>query len=183
MGVNSLKFINNAADIKNRIHGVSPNRHTVYLDMPGADLPSILHQVGVARLKYGIKGFIVDYWQLVEGQESRESEERHLRRVAQSISNFARRQKLWCILLAQMNQEGKLFGGNGLRKACDQLYFIETIEGLDDVRWLRMDASRYTPKSDVGGPSCPAFVLNKKTGPYIEQRHGEPLITCGTEQV
>jgi replicative DNA helicase len=137
-----------------------------------------MHQVGVARLKHQITGFIVDYWQLVEGQESRESEERHLRRVAQSISNFARRQGLWCILLAQMNQEGKLFGGNGLRKACDQLYFIETVEGFEDVRWLRMDASRYTPKSDVGEPTHPAFAINKKTGPYIIERNGQSLIAC-----
>ena len=101
---------------------------------------------------------------------SPESEEKHLRHVAQSIANYARKEKLWCILLAQMNKEGNLFGGNGLRKACDQLYMIEECnEHLEYGRWLRMDASRYTYKTDVGDENHAAITLNVKSGPCFEE--------------
>ena len=166
---NSLNFINKRDMIKGKIHEASPNLNTIYLDAAGFDLPTILQNVTVAKLKYGITGFIVDYWQLVEGKEFRDSEERHLRTVAQGIANYARRNQLWCLLLAQLNQDGKLFGGNGLRKACDQLYFIKQPEGLDNKRWLSMDVSRYTPKADVGSDIMPRFVIDARVGPYVDE--------------
>lgn len=105
----------------------------------------------------------------MEGPD-RSTEEQKLRHTAQTLANFARRQKLWCLLLVQRNADGKLFGGGGLKKACDQLYFIETIEGSENARWLLMDASRYTARADVGGTTDPVFVLNKKSGPYIHEK-------------
>lgn len=60
---------------------------------------------------------------------------------------------------------------NGLRKACDQLYFIETCsdDETDNRRWLQMDATRYTPKVNVGSSKNPALFLNQKIGPYFEE--------------
>jgi hypothetical protein len=87
-----------------------------------------------------------------------------------SKSTGLKPQKLWCLLLAQRNADGKLFGGGGLKKACDQLYFIETIEGSENARWLSIDASRYTARADVGGTTDPVFILEKKTGPYIHEK-------------
>jgi predicted ATP-dependent serine protease len=97
-----------------------------------------------------------------------------LRNVAQGVADFARKRGLWCLLLAQQNQDGKLFGGNGLRKACDQLWFLETPEHneLPPRRWLRMDASRYTPTENVGNADFGGLVLNMKSGPYFEELHG-----------
>lgn len=165
---NSLNFITKRDQMREDIHAASPSKNTIYLDAPGADLNEILSKIGIARMKYQITGFILDYWQLVEGKDNRETDEKHLRNVAQTIANYARKHCLWCIILAQMNKEGQLFGGNGLRKACDQLYFIETPEGSEHQRWLRMDASRYTPKADIGSEHCGAFSLESKIGPYIE---------------
>lgn len=165
---NSLNFITKRDQMRNDISNATPSKNTIYLDAPGADLNEILSKIGIARMKYQIKGFILDYWQLVEGKDNRETDEKHLRNVAQTIANYARKHGLWCIMLAQMNKDGQLFGGNGLRKACDQLYFIETPEGSEHQRWLRMDASRYTPKADIGSEECGAFSLESKIGPYIE---------------
>jgi hypothetical protein len=84
------------------------------------------------------------------------------------MANYGRRHGLWCILLAQMNREGNLFGGNGLRKACDQLYMIETCGEYSEYgRWLRMDASRYTFKGDIGSEQLPSLMLNTSEGPYF----------------
>lgn len=171
VGVNSLEFLTPSPELKNKIETARQRSNTVYLDAPGGTVEEILHEVGISRLKHGIKGFIVDYWQLVQGGDKRETEERHLRTVAQSFADYARRNGLWCLLLAQMNKDGDLFGGGGLRKACDQLYFIETPEHTPDMRWMRMGASRYTPMADIGGESDPKFSLNKKRGPYFEEAY------------
>lgn len=172
--INSLQFLNAAAELKNSVETTREREHVYYLDCPGADLEEILRHIGAAILKHDIRGFIVDYWQLVTGQQRGENEERHLRYVAQSLANFARKQGVFCLLLAQMNKDGQLFGGNGLRKACDQLYMIEYCnENIKSGRWLRMDASRYTFKGDVGSEDRPVIALNTKTGPHFEEYQTE----------
>jgi replicative DNA helicase len=168
MGFNSIEFFNNPNGVKEKMRGYKPNENMFYMDLPGATLDEILLNVSKAKVKYGIDGFIVDYWQLVRGGDSRTTEEKHLRDVAQGISDFARKNNLFNILLAQMNQDGKLFGGNGLRKACDQLYMIEQVETNDKARWLRMDASRYTLKADIGSESSPSLEIQKE-GPYFKE--------------
>lgn len=168
-GINSLEFIRPSPESRNRIETTRATKNILYLDAPGATVEEIIHEAGIAAMKHGIKGFIVDYWQLVEGKFSRDTEERHMRMVAQTIANYARKKGLWCILLAQMNKDGDLFGGGGLRKACDQLYFIEMMEHHPDFRWLRMGASRYTPKVDVGSNEDPSLVLDKRVGPFFKE--------------
>jgi replicative DNA helicase len=169
MGVNSLAFLSQREKMYHEMMQQNPRANLFYLDAPGATLTDIISAAIKAKAQNGIHGFIVDYWQLVEGQGSRDTEEKHLRQVAQGLANFARKNGLWCILLAQMNQDGKLFGGNGLRKACDQLYMIQQIEGQDDLRWLKMDASRYTMQANVGSEISPSLILNKRVGPYFEE--------------
>ncbi len=174
LNINSLKFLNDPAKLKDPVESAPDRENVFYLDCPGADLDEILRHIGAAILKHDIKGFIVDYWQLVTGQQKGENEERHLRYVAQSLANFARKQGVFCLLLAQMNKDGQLFGGNGLRKACDQLYMIEYCnENIKSGRWLRMDASRYTFKGDVGSEDHPVIALNTKTGPHFEEYETE----------
>lgn len=171
LGVNSLRFLSHREEMRDKIKDVETNDNIFYLDLPGGTMEEILQNVTTSIVKHGIKGFIVDYWQLVEGQMYGESEEKHLRRVAQGFANYARKHGVWCILLAQMNKEGGLFGGNGLRKACDQLYMIEFAEEdpRQVYRWLRMDASRYTPKGDVGSPDRPSMIIDFKSGPYMRE--------------
>ena len=172
LGINSLKFLTDYKSISKDILSVKPRECLWYFDAPGATLHEIISQITENMITHGIKGFILDYWQLVQGKQSRDTEEKHLRDVAQGLADFARRNNLFCVLLAQMNKEGRLFGGNGLRKACDQLYMIEQIENDDTARWLRMDATRYTMISHVGSESNPSLMLNKRIGPYFEEQGG-----------
>lgn len=169
MGFNSIQFFNDPQSIIPKMKEYKPNENMFYMDLPGATLDEILLNVSKAKVKYGIDGFIVDYWQLVRGGDSRTTEEKHLRDVAQGISDYARKNNLFNILLAQMNQDGKLFGGNGLRKACDQLYMIESIEGNEKARWLRMDASRYTLKASLGDEHTPCMEIDN-AGPHFKEK-------------
>ena len=168
MKINSLKFLDQDLFLKTSLDNVKANENIIYLDHPGATLNDILGQVNIASVRHGIKGVIIDYWQLIEGQGSRESEERHLRRVAQRIADYGRKHGLWIILLAQLNDEGKLFGGKGLKKACDQLFYIMEASDQHPLgRWLKMDASRYTPKADLGTAEEPSVFMDMRHGPYF----------------
>ena len=67
---------------------------------------------------------------------------------------------------------GKLFGGEGLKKACDMLFYLE--QGQEDLphqRSLRMDVSRYTPIMNITG-----LEINKKVGPYFYDPQEEQLL-------
>ncbi len=167
IGKNSLVFLNESRAIGAKAAAHKPKNNIIYSNKPGANLQEVLNVIAKAKARYGIEGFILDYWQLVTGKKNGESEESFTRNVAQSVANFARKHKLWCVMLAQMNQDGKLFGGNGLRKACDQLYMIQESEFDEETRWLKMDASRYTIRGDVGSNTQPAFEMNKRVGPYF----------------
>lgn len=144
--VNSLKFLQpntrNDTVLLQKVSRLAAavKNNTLYLDMPGGTLDQI--QVELSRMvsKHRIKGFILDYWQLVEGQQKGETEERHLRRVSQWLANFSRKHGIWCILLSQVNADGNLFVGKGLVKACDQLYIIELAdaESQEQEIWLKM---------------------------------------------
>ncbi|WP_181708721.1 DnaB-like helicase C-terminal domain-containing protein [Chthonobacter rhizosphaerae] len=168
IGVNSLAFLGSPGIVKQKLAQYVPQRKVHYLDAPGACLREILDRVSGAILRHEIKGFIIDYWQLVGGQSKGDTEEKHLRYVAQGFADFARKNKVWCILMAQMNKDGHLFGGNGLRKACDQLFMIEKCETEETGRWLRMDASRYTMRTDIGNENAPGLRMNTTSGPFFE---------------
>lgn len=171
VGENSLLFKNPNPAFMQKVARVAPSKFIQYFDSPGGLLQEILLEVGIAKIKHGIKGFILDYWQLVEGRERGQTEEQHIRFVAQRCADYAKKHGLWCIILAQLNNDGKLFGGGGLKKACDQLYFIERCsdDETDPHRWMRMEASRYTPKLNIGSPQNPSLVLNAEIGPYFEE--------------
>ena len=165
--MNSMSFLTPNDNLRKKAATLPPNENIFYLDAPGATFDEITRELAYAAVRHDIKGFIIDYWQLVEGKERGSTEEAHLRSVAQGFANFARKNGLWCILLAQLNKEGQLFGGNGLRKACDQLYFIHQPKNFPSHRWLGMDASRYTPKADIGDEKCPSLQLDKISGPHF----------------
>jgi len=161
-GFNSLEFIQG----KRTWEGIVPNPNIRYLDAPGITFNELKSRLLETVARHQITGAIIDYWQLVQGQDSRQTEEKHLRDVAQGLADFAKRHGIWILLLSQTNEEGKTFAGQGLIKACDQLYMIH---GTDDTRWLEMSATRYTEKMDYGSELDPPLSINKRVGPYFDE--------------
>lgn len=171
-GVNSLAFlqddIRNNVDLKRRIAqniNDCPDS-TLYLNMPGSNFGSIQTELSRLITKHKIKGFVIDYWQLIGGGNKGQMRSEFLFDVAQWLANFARKHGVFCILLSQVNREGSMFGSSGIEKACDQLYTIELSESGEDL-WLKMTHSRYTPLCDVGSINNPFLTVNKKSGPYV----------------
>lgn len=157
---NSLEFIQGK-----RSHvGIKPDPNLFYVNAPGYTFNEVKARLLEAVARYKITGAIIDYWQLVQGQDPRQTEEKHLRDVAQGLADFAKKHSIWILLLSQTNEEGKTFAGQGLIKACDQLYMIH---GDDDTRYLEMSATRYTEKLNYGSETNPSLKIHKTEGPHF----------------
>lgn len=168
IGVNPIAFLyRNKTAIQKAAQEapVMPN-NCFYLDMPGCTLDDLKSQIMGLVMKHQIKGFILDYWQLVGGVQRGQSTAEHLYDVAQWCANFSRKHGIWCILLSQLNRQGETFGSAGIDKACDQLYSIE--EAADKNLWLSMRRSRYTALTDVGDADAGRYRINDK-GPFFEE--------------
>lgn len=141
-------------------------RNVIYEAAAGASLDDLRRMVSTAVIRHGIKGFILDYWQLVGGKPGKETEAYHLGAVAQWIADTCRKHGLFAVVAAQVNQEGNTRGGEGLKLACDQYYTLHREKG-EDLAWLEMEESRYTMYQNVGSDLVPGLRLNQH-GPHFE---------------
>lgn len=141
----------------------------VYQDVPGLTFDELRTYLPRAIYKHKITGFILDYWQLVGGKLRNQSTAEHLDEVAQWLANFCKRNKVWGIVMAQLNQDGNTRGSEGLRLACDQVYQIHREDMNSPGIWLEMLETRYTAWGNLGDKHTPAMWLNEK-GPYFSER-------------
>ncbi len=142
--------------------------NTLYYDAPGITLDQLKMVVANAVSRHQIKGFILDYWQLVEGKEKGDSEAAHLGRVAQWIANACKQYNIWALVLAQINQEGNTRGGEGIRLAFDQVYHLHREDTSQPDAWLEMMDTRYTAWANIGSKERAGLLLNDK-GPFFVQ--------------
>lgn len=149
---------------------VDAKGNTLYYDAPNMTLDSLKSILAVAVAKHKIKGFILDYWQLVGGKKNGESEAYHLGEVAQWIASACKMYNIFALVAAQINQEGNTRGGEGMRLAFDQVYHLQPIN--DDItnpeRWLEMMDTRYTAWYSIGDQNTPGLIMNEK-GPFFEE--------------
>lgn len=133
----------------------------VYKNIQHYTLDQVIQTVTSAIYRFGITGFILDYWQLVRGNKRGQNQAEHLDQVAQWIADFCRKHGLWSVTMAQINQEGNTRGGEGLRLAVDQAYEIMMPEQNKDVRWLNMIETRYTEWATIGSEFDPYLRISK----------------------
>jgi replicative DNA helicase len=169
MQMNSMRFlvsrdkalIEGAAD-----YAATVPRNCFYEDAPGITLADLERRIMRLVIRKRIVGFFLDYWQLVEGKNGRDTEEWHLRTVAQRLANLCRREGIWGVVAAQINQDGNTRGGEGLRLASD-VYFALQRDRDSEEAWLEMQDSRYTPYRSVGTKERAGLRLDSN-GPWFE---------------
>jgi replicative DNA helicase len=137
-------------------------------DKPGISFDELQQVIAAQVMRNGIRGFIMDYWQLVGGKPKNKSMAEHLDDVAQWLASACRKYDIWGVLMAQMNQEGNTRGGEGIRLACDQLYEIHREPITEPLAWLEMMETRYTKWANVGAEGIPGMVMDEK-GPFFEE--------------
>lgn len=169
-GFNSIHFLrreNETLDARVRELAASSNDYARYLDAPGATFDEIKSEIMREIVAHGIKGVIIDYWQLVQGRNARDNEELHLRNVAQGFADICRKEKIFMAVAAQVNQEGNTRGGEGLKLACDQYYTLHR-EKDDANAWMEMEESRYTIYQNVGTEDLPGLILSKHGPAFVD---------------
>ncbi len=139
--------------------------NVIFENEPGIDFDRLKAIVEKHIHRNKIEGFILDYYQLVSGQERHQSQAQHLEDVANWIHRVCKKNNIWCLLLVQANSEGQVLGSRGLDRACDQKYMIE--RPLDEqgdpegeMAWLKMKLSRYTPLYHLGSKSAPTLRIH-----------------------
>jgi len=167
---NSSGFQQSIAEV-----AVASKRCILYHNAPGLTFSELKRIAASAVFSHGIKGLILDYWQLVGGKEGTGSTSEHLDEVAQWIADFGRKHGIWTITMAQINQQGNTRGGEGIRLAFDQVYQIRGMQSEDDpeaedisvpARWLEMMDTRYTAWGNVGDATSAGLRMSDK-GPFF----------------
>ena len=178
MGINVMKFITAPEEvIKRSMTGIlTYNDYTIYESRAGATFEEFRAMVLSAKINYGIKGFFLDSLQLVTGKEKGQTEEHHLRNVAQWCADICREQDLFSVVTCQVVAAGERAGGprggEGVRLAAD--VYLRLHRELGDVgAWLAMENSRYLPYVSAGSETNPGLIM-EPCGPYFRGRSDEP---------
>lgn len=165
--VNQDGLIDN--DVIDQVAGAATTgpRNTIFVDAAGITLDELKTLIPAAVAKHKIRGFILDYWQLVKGGRPG-AETAHLDAVAQYIAEACKRYNIWNITTGQLNREGTARGGDGLQNACEQHYILHRPDPTLGEAWLQQTDTRYTEPMNVGKKTKPGLILNPH-GPYFEQ--------------
>lgn len=171
MGVNSIQFVrrNGDGEFFKKVFQESLRqvKNCYFVDAPGLTFTQLQRIVKSSIKKYGIKGFILDYLQLVRGRETGENQVEHHEKVSSWIAQIVREEGIWALYAAQRNIEGGVRGGDAVLMAIDQLYSIE-FDKESRTAFMAMEASRYTPHIDIGSKTNPGLYMHK-SGPYFSE--------------
>lgn len=168
-GYQSEQFMNSLGDYSSNY-----GQNILYQNAPGLTFDDLKQYMSRAAYKFKCKGVILDYWQLVGGKNSKDSDAKHLDNVAQWIADFCREQNMWSVVFAQINQEGNTRGGEGLRLACDQMYQIHRPDVTMPHTYVEMMDTRYTAWGDIGDMETgEAGWMMEERGPYFRDASGE----------
>ena len=158
MAVNSLRFYDKekSEEFKDDAarNMVKSQGDVIILDEANLKFEEMQKLLTLAVINYGIKGFILDYVQLVLGCKPKENKAYFIESICQWIAGFCKQEKIFGVYAAQLNSEGEVRGSQGAVQACDQVYYLHKYPDNDLMRqhqrWMKMRVSRYTALSDIG---------------------------------
>jgi replicative DNA helicase len=145
-------------------------KNILYKGCPGMVFDDLRRVATVAVDRYKVQGLIIDYWQLIGGKRKGQSTAEHLDEVAQWIADFGRKNGIWTLTMAQINQEGNTRGGEGIRLAFDQVYEIHREDVAQPETWIEMMETRYTPWMNIGSKEDPKMFMAEKGGYFGEYK-------------
>lgn len=183
----------NAAQIYDREsadHAKVAQNATHYLDhvpdntffewSPGATIDDIRRYIIHASHRHGIEGVIIDYWQLIRGRERGQSEEGHLRDVANKLAEICRRENLWMLVAVQLDDAGRPKISDAIVQAAALHLRLMRTEN-DTVAHFRTEKSNYTRYADTGSSSTPGMIFRDE-GPHFATPAPEDLTDPGAAQ-
>lgn len=175
MGINSIRFLTHDGDPQfitaAANTAIYATEDMIYCHAPGIYFDRLRRMLSQFVMTYpDATGFVLDYLQLVRGKERGEGQVEFGDRVAQYLADFCKEYNVFGVAVAQMNQEGNIRFGEGIRLSCDMcLELARTQEGAGEEAYVRMLESRYTPWRDAGSENSPSLILRKSHGPVFEE--------------
>jgi replicative DNA helicase len=169
--------VRGAEDVLSKI----PNS-TYYEYAPLATINDIHRMILRAKSRHGIKGFMLDYWQLIRGHEKGVSRDQHLSECADRLAAICRQENLWGIMTAQIDERGHLVGSPGglLRSAA---LYVRLVRDEDaQAAYFVTEKSNYTRYADTGNESVPGMIFDMASGPRFRNAEDMDLPSIAEEQ-
>lgn len=145
--------------------------YTYYEYMPGATMDDVHRKIIRAVHRFGVRGFILDYWQLIRGREKGVSEEAHFRECANRLAAVCRREDIWGVVLAQCDKDGKLLYSEGLHHAASLLVRLVREEN-EQTAFFTTQKSNYTRYADTGSEAAPGMIFDQ-AGPHFRNTNDQ----------
>lgn len=143
--------------------------HTWYEFCPGASLNEIHRMILRAKARYNIQGFMLDYWQLIEGRERGQGEEAHHRSNINKLAAICRQENLWGVVTAQIDDKGRLkYSDSLLQAAALYVRLVREEDGMD-IR-LEVEKSNYTRYASTFQASLSGMVFDAASGPHVRDQ-------------
>lgn len=175
MGIAADSFAMPSSELKNAVGAKIPQikNNVFFEDEPAIDFETLKRVIIKYVFKHKIEGFILDYFQLVSGQQRHETQAQHYENIANWVHQICKKYNIWCILLAQTNDDGQVLGSRGINRACDQGYLLERpVDSNNDPKgnhaWLKMRFSRYTKIHNLGNAKDPSLLLHENGTHFID---------------
>ena len=140
--------------------------YTWYEYCPGATMNAIHRMILRAKTRHNIQGFMLDYWQLIQGRERGQSEEGHHRDNINKIAAICRQEDLWGIVTAQVDEKGKLRYSDAMLNAAALYIRMMRDEDGFDVH-LEVQKTNYTPYNSTVQQGLPSLVFDTDAGPHM----------------
>lgn len=147
---------------------------------PGATMDDIHRMILRARSRHGIRGFMIDYWQLIRGRERGQNEAEHLRHCADRLAAICRQEDIWGVITAQVDDHGRLKISDSLMMATS-LYVRLVRDENETASFFRTEKSNYTRYADTGSESVPGMVFDA-AGPHFRNTRPEDVATLRDEE-
>jgi replicative DNA helicase len=156
--------------------------YTHYEFAPGATMNEIHRMIIQAKSKYGIKGFIIDYLQLIQGREKGQSEIGFIDSCCNKLAAICRQEGIWGVLTCQVDENGKISGSpTGLLKAAS-LYVRLARDEDAQAAYFVTEKSNYTRYADTGNESVPGMIFDMASGPHFRNTEDIDMPTLAEEQ-
>lgn len=176
-GFNSAMFRHRDGLLMDKVLGAREHLPPMrLLDCPGMRFSRLRSVASEAVVRLGTKLFVLDYYQLVRGDEGSRNRTEHLDDVAQWVAAFSAEHKVTWIVASQENREGYTRGSDGLIMSADWLATLHKHEqrfyleghGHVETLWMTVDYSRDGPGDNIGGPEDVRLFIDPR-GPHLAE--------------
>jgi replicative DNA helicase len=170
-------------DIIDRAEKIIPDLadNTFFEFAPGGSMNEIHRMILRAKTRHNIRGFILDYWQLIRGREKGQSEDGHLGDCADRLAAICRQENLWGIVTAQVDERGNLIKSQHLLRSA-ALYMRLQREEDAQAAYFVTEKSNYTRYADTGNESVPGMVFDMASGPHFRNTNEMDLPEIAQEE-